>query len=378
MTPCHVIDPRHLAAPVPLAHGGRQRSATSGTAPLRCAFTWSHSSWYNLPESGPFHTRMEREGPLRPGGTVRIDCADRPPTGDHVRWRERRVSYKTRILDVAGLGLAYNDVGSGAPVVFLHGGIGSSFIWRGVTPHLSDIARCVAVDLVGTGDSDRLPPGSSGRYTWASHVRYLDAFLERLGVTGKLTLVMHGWASIVGLSWAYANEDRVSGLAYMEAVTRPLAWHEIHDSLREVLKIARSDEGEKYVMRSDDYLQDCLETQTTNVLPPVVEAEYRRAFGAAGSNRRAALTAVADLPIGGRPYESAKLVRAVGSWLKEVEVPKLLVLGEPGYLVMQFGRRAAEQISNQSVVRVSGTHLLPEESPELVGMFLRLWLQDLK
>ena len=295
-----------------------------------------------------------------------------------LRLRWTRDPDKSKRVLVGGLELAHTDSGSGRPIVFLHGGIGSTYIWRGVIPQLAEVARCVAVDLPGTGDSDRIPAGAPTQYTWPLHVEYLDGFLDRLGITGDLTLVMHGWASIVGLAWARDNEDRVAGLSYMEAVTRPMAWHEVPESFRETLKLVRSDDGASYVMRSDEFFEACLDAQTSYRLSPTVAAEYQRAFGPQGDARRAVYNALKDLPLAGRPRESARLVRRIGDWLKASDIPKLLILGQPGYLVTEFGRRAAENIENQSVVRVSGRHLLPEETPELVGTFLRLWWQDLE
>ena len=94
------------------------------------------------------------------------------------------------------------------------------YMWRNVMPHLTPYARCVAVDLVGTGESDRMNGVSeTNPYSWATHVSYFDDFLAHCGIVGDVTLVMHGWASVVGLMWASQNEDRVSGLAYMEAIS---------------------------------------------------------------------------------------------------------------------------------------------------------------
>lgn len=292
--------------------------------------------------------------------------------------RSRNEEEATQRLSVGGLELAYTDVGAGRPVVFLHGGVGSTYLWRGVIPHLAEDARCIAVDVAGTGQSDRVPHATSSSYSWPLHVGYLEGFLDRLGVGNQMTLVMHGWGSIIGLSWAAHHSSRLAGLAYMEAVTRPLAWHEIPESCREIVKRARSDEGEHYVMERDDFFDEWMRDQVLSPLPPEAVEAYRRAFGSQGDARRAVHTALNELPLGGRPRQSAQLLRRVSDWLKEVEIPKLLILGRPGYLVTEFGRNAAKNIANQSMVHVSGRHLLPEESPELVAMFLRLWWRGLQ
>ena len=300
--------------------------------------------------------------------------------GMDAMWQSRgaRVAPKTKRLDVNGLGMAYKDAGSGRPIVFLHGGVGSMYMWRNVMPHLTPYARCVAVDLVGTGKSDRVNGSTAASaYSWATHIAYLDDFLASCGIVNDVTLVMHGWGSVVGLTWALQNEDRVSGLAYMEAITRPLAWHELPGSFRDAVKLARSDDGERYMVQSDEYFDHCLVDQVDTPLPSNVRMEYLRNFGRVGEERRAQLAALTGIPIGGKPKEAAKDIRQMGEWLKSTAIPKLLILGEPGYLLTDFGRRSASQITQQSVARVSGTHLLPEESPDVVGRFLRLWWQQL-
>jgi haloalkane dehalogenase len=156
-----------------------------------------------------------------------------------------------------------------------------------------------------------------------------------------------------------------------------LAWHEIPASFRDLVKIVRSVDGERYVLESDEYLDTCLVDQVSTPLPSSVKEEYRRNLGAAGEERRAQLVALTEIPIGGQPSESASDIRQMGKWLKKTSIPKLLILGEPGYLITDFGRRTATQIPQQTVARVSGAHLLPEESPDVVGRFLRLWWQQL-
>ena len=292
--------------------------------------------------------------------------------------RGARVAPKTKRLDVNGFGMAYKDAGSGRPIVFLTGGVGSMYMWRNVIPHLIPFARCVAVDLIGTGESDRIKGASATNpYSWAAHVGYLDEFLELRGINNDVTLVMHGWGSVVGMTWALQNEDRVSGLAYMEAITRPLAWHELPASYRSAVKLARSADGERYVVQSDEYFDDCLVDQVDAPLPSDVRMEYLHNLGRVGEERRAQLAALTGIPIGGQPSDSASDIRQMGEWLKSTAIPKLLILGEPGYLLTDFGRRSAAQITQQSVARVSGTHLLPEQSPDVVGRFLRLWWQQL-
>ena len=64
-------------------------------------------------------------------------------------------SNKKRI-SINGKRLAYTESGSGDPIIFLHGNPTSSYLWRNITPHLESQGRCVCIDLIGMGDSDKL------------------------------------------------------------------------------------------------------------------------------------------------------------------------------------------------------------------------------
>src|ERR1700744_670040 len=87
-----------------------------------------------------------------------------------------------RFADVLGRRMAYIERGVGHPVVFLHGNPTSSFLWRGVLPHVEAAdRRLIAPDQRGRGNSDKPPPGADhDRYRSASHARYLDAFMDKV------------------------------------------------------------------------------------------------------------------------------------------------------------------------------------------------------
>src|SRR5438132_11890330 len=65
--------------------------------------------------------------------------------------------------------------------------------WCNVIPHLQELGRCIAPDLIGMGDSEKLPNSGPGSYTFVEHRRYLDALLEELNMNEQVTLVLHDW-----------------------------------------------------------------------------------------------------------------------------------------------------------------------------------------
>jgi haloalkane dehalogenase len=86
----------------------------------------------------------------------------------------------------------------GDPIVLLHGNPTSSYLWRNVLPHLQGHGRCIAPDLIGMGDSDKLPNRGPGSYRFVEHRRYLEALLDALDVRERVTLVVHDWGSALG------------------------------------------------------------------------------------------------------------------------------------------------------------------------------------
>ena len=85
-------------------------------------------------------------------------------------------------VEVLGKQMAYVEIGEGDPIVFLHGNPTSSYLWRNIMPLLADQGRCIAPDLIGMGDSDKLTDSGPQRYRFVEHRRYLYALLDVLGV----------------------------------------------------------------------------------------------------------------------------------------------------------------------------------------------------
>src|SRR5216117_2633322 len=88
--------------------------------------------------------------------------------------------FAVRDVQVHGARMAYIDEGSGDPIVFLHGNPTSSYLWRNVIPHVRDVGRCIAPDLIGMGRSDKPDIG----YRFVDHAEYVEGFIAALGLGG--------------------------------------------------------------------------------------------------------------------------------------------------------------------------------------------------
>lgn len=259
--------------------------------------------------------------------------------------------------------ISYVDTGAGEPVVFLHGNPTSSYLWRNVIPHVEGLGRCLAPDLVGMGDSGAAPDGS---YRFVDHARYLDAWFEALGLT-NVTLVVHDWGSALGFYWAYRHPERVRGIAYMEAVVRPLTWEEWRDESRQIFQDLRSEAGEEMVLEKNLFIEGILPSAVLRDLTEEEMNVYRRPYLEPGESRRPTLTWPRELPINGEPEDVVSIVDDYSKWLAQSDVPKLFVNAEPGAILTGSQREFCRTWPNQEEVMVRGAHFVQEDSPHEIG-----------
>src|SRR5215510_1827389 len=268
--------------------------------------------------------------------------------------------YQKRRRRVLGGEMAYVEVGEGDPIVLLHGNPTSSYLGRNVLPHLQPLGRCIAPDLIGMGDSDKLPNSGPGSYRFVDHRRYLDALLEALDVRERVTFVVHDWGSALGFDWANRHRDAVKGIAYMEAIMRPQGWDHwasIGPDMRSVLQALRSEAGDTMVLRDNFFIEQVLPKAVLRTLSAEEMAEYRRPFAEPGESRRPTLTWVRQIPIEGEPADVAAIVSDYAAWLETSSVPKLFVKGEPGALLARGANLDfARGLPSQAEITVAGVH----------------------
>jgi haloalkane dehalogenase len=281
-----------------------------------------------------------------------------------------------RFATVFGNRMAYVETGEGDPIVFLHGNPTSSFLWRNVIPPLVGLGRCVAPDLIGMGDSDKLAESGPGSYRFVEHRRYLDALLEDLGVGDAVTLVIHDWGSALGFDWAHRHPDRVKGIAYMEALIGPLSWDDWPEQARSIFRGFRSEAGEEMVLQKNYFVERVLPASVLTPLAPEVHNEYRRPFLDPGESRRPTLTWPREIPFDGHPDDVHEIVTGYNRWLASSPVPKLFVNAEPGFFSQGIAAATAGW-SNQQTVSVPGHHFVQEDSGEEIGIAIAAWLRNL-
>ena len=280
-------------------------------------------------------------------------------------------------LTVMGKSMAYCEMGEGDPILFLHGNPTSSYLWRNIMPFAADLGRCLAPDLIGMGDSDKLDNPGPESYRFVEHRAYLDAWIEAVGVTDNVTLVIHDWGSALGLDGARRNADRVKAIAYMEGIVRPVLWEEWNQQSRPVFEGFRSEAGEAMVLRKNVFVEKVL---PGSVLRGLTEAEmtvYRRPFLTPGEDRRPTLSWPRQIPLAGEPREVVDIVQEYADLMATNDSPKLFVNAEPGAILVGAQREFCRGWKNQTEVTVRGSHFIQEDSPTEIGEALHAWLSAL-
>lgn len=144
--------------------------------------------------------------------------------------------FESHYLEVQGAKLHYIDTGKGDPILFLHGNPTSSYLWRNIIPYVTPFGRCIALDLIGMGKSDK--PDID--YRFFDHVKYVEGFIEAMGLQG-ITLVLHDWGSALGFHYASRNAANVKGMAFMEAILMPVpSWEDMDEGGRQMFQALRT------------------------------------------------------------------------------------------------------------------------------------------
>ena len=280
--------------------------------------------------------------------------------------------------EIGGLKMAYRDTGSGDPMVFLHGNPTSSFLWRDVIPALTDQARCIAPDLIGMGQSDKLANSGPDSYSFLEHRQYLDGLLDALDLGDAVTLVVHDWGSALGFDWARRHPERVKGLVYMEAIVRPLSWQEWPESGRSLFEAFRSPAGDELILQKNMFIERVLPASIMRDLDDDEMAHYRAPFAQPGEDRRPTLTWPRQLPIEGEPREVVEIVRDYAVWLSGSDIPKLFINAEPGAILTGGVRSFCRLWPNQEEVTVRGIHFIQEDSGAAIGTAIADWYRRIR
>jgi haloalkane dehalogenase len=279
-------------------------------------------------------------------------------------------------LPVLDSSMSYREAGNPnlPTVLFLHGNPTSSYIWRNIIPLVAPIGHCIAPDLIGFGQSGK----PNIEYRFFDHVRYLDAFLDKAGISSAY-VVAHDWGTGLAFHLAARKPEFVRALAFMEFIRPMPTWDDFHPAAVETFKKFRTPGvGEKMILEENLFVEGVLPGATVRKLTEEEMAAYRAPFPTPES-RRPTWRFPNDLPIEGKPADVYSVIKEAHRALAQSSYPKLLFTGEPGALVSPaFAERFAASLKNCKLVHIGpGIHYLPEDNPKTIGSTICEWLAEL-
>jgi haloalkane dehalogenase len=282
--------------------------------------------------------------------------------------------FKSNYIEVEGSNIHYVDEGSGDPILFLHGNPTSSYLWRNIIPHMTAHGRCIAPDLIGMGKSDK--PSLS--YRFFDHYKYIKGFIEKLELK-NVTLVIHDWGSGLGFHYAMENESNVKGIAFMEALVKPMKWDDFPSGNKVGFKLFRTPVIGWFMLSVMNMFLTRLVPQMIVRKLSVAETDYYRVPFKTIQSRKPVRQWPCEIPIDGQPSDVHEMMSNYSQKLQESELPKILFFANPGAIINSPDVDWCKQnLKNLKVVDVGkGLHYIQEDNPHKIGEELSKWYQNL-
>lgn len=272
----------------------------------------------------------------------------------------------------------YIDEGKGDPILFLHGVPMSSYSWRNIIPHLSKTNRCIAIDFMGFGKSDK--PDID--YSFEDQLKYLSAFIDSLQLE-NITLVMTDLGGIIGLNYALNHEGKIKNLVLMETpIGDARTFHKNGGMMQKMMFwMARKEKRANRMFVKKNMFLKMMPRLIKRKLTKEEKENYQAPFKIKAS-RKALVAPPHSFPKKGKnakPNDMGDFMNKNAEWLKTTKLPKLLLHAKPGMLVNKKALKwANKNLSNLETKKLGkAKHLMEEDLPNEIGMAIKDWLLKL-
>lgn len=276
----------------------------------------------------------------------------------------------SQFIEVFGSKMHYFEEGEGDPILFVHGNPTSSYLWRNVIPHVQGVGRCIALDLIGMGKSDK----PEIEYRLVDHIKYFEGFIKAMGLK-NITLVLHDWGSALGLHYAMRHEENVKGIVMMESILQTYSWKTMPFKLKLIFGLFRAPFLGKFLACNLNlFLKEVLSFGVVRKLSKDEVNAYESPFPSA-KDRKPIHSWVLEVPIDEKPADVTEIINVYCEKLQESELPKLLLYAKPGAVI---GKKKVlwcqEHLKNLSIEEVGkGLHFIQEDTPQQVGTKIAEW-----
>lgn len=287
--------------------------------------------------------------------------------------------FEKKYTTVEGYKMAYHESGEGPTVLFFHGNPTSSYEWRKIIPIVSVSNKCIAHDMMGMGDSDKIPAKVINRYTYEFQYTMVNNFIHQItNENEKLILVAHDWGAVIAIQWARMNPDKVRGIAFMETFLEPLESGKSPEFAIQWFKNWRSNEMEMAVLDSNRFVEHVLFGDIAKYISREEKEAYRKPFIHSGEDRLPTLIWPRQVSIDKSPMTTHTVLVENMQFMARTLIPKLFINAEPGaMLAAEARRKVIRKWPNLKEVKVKGAHFIQESSPSEIGLHLKEWIASL-
>lgn len=267
----------------------------------------------------------------------------------------------------------YIEMGSGDPILFLHGMPTSSFLWRNVMPMLTSHGRCIAPDLIGMGKSGK----PQIKYDIYQQIEFVEAFINSLQLK-NITLVMHEWGSVIGFDYAMRFPKNIKSLIFYESYPK-LIKDISHMSIpmQQLSQLLKDKKNAEKAILLDNYLVNrLLPRGALQGFSERTLAHYRRPF-LTKQSRQVLLQYANELPLGNVKTQAAKLIKQYSKKLTKSDIPKLMLYAVPGFMTtIESLQWCRNNFPNLDIVDISeAMHFAQESKPERFAAAIDEWLE---
>ncbi|HVE44113.1 MAG TPA: haloalkane dehalogenase [Gammaproteobacteria bacterium] len=283
--------------------------------------------------------------------------------------------YPSQYIEIGGSQMHYVETGQGDPILFLHGVPTSSYVWRNVMPYLAPLGRCIAVDLMGFGKSDK----PMITYSIKEHIRFVEQFIQALGLK-RVTLVMHGVGSIIGLDYAMRHEENCKSLVFYESFLEAFEGAEISLAFQEQrLALDAYRASLLKGVQGADFVRLMLEQSSMLALPETVISHYIEPFKEQGSTGPL-LGYLNDFDDAEGSSVASQIIANYSRKLVESFLPKLMLCSVPGLITTVSTMMWAKEYLPQLEMTELGEelHLAQETNPEMFGEVVSVFVQTIE
>ncbi len=282
--------------------------------------------------------------------------------------------FVSHYADVLGRKMHYVEQGEGTPILFLHGMPTSNYLWRNVIPSIASEGRCIALDLIGMGKSDK----PLIEYTTFEHIEYLNAFIEALGLQ-DFVMVLHGWGSVIGFDYAMKHPKNVKGIAFYESHIRPVAgWDMLSLPVKELyaIEFESVDKAKQAICQENYFIERALPAGILRTLTKEEKDAYAAPF-LTEESRQPLWQYFQELPKGQGETPVFALIDAYSKKLQESPIPKLMLYATPGFITtMDTVRWASDHLPNLRLADLGdGLHYVQESNPQLMAEEIVGWIK---